>query len=78
MVRVPRANPPTVLRSTSLICRQFHQRYAYKFFVRMLFQQLFSSYMYVEKAAKMMFVRKIRANDVDEIDTGCHVKINKT
>jgi len=44
----------------------------------MLFQQLFSSYMYVEKAAKMMFVRKIRANDVDEIDTGCHVKINKT
>jgi len=28
------------------------------FFVRMLFWQLFSSYMYVEKAAKMMLYEK--------------------
>ncbi len=28
----------------------------------------FPSYMYIEKAAKMMFVWKMRAYDVDEID----------
>jgi len=28
---------------------QFHQRFTYKFLVRTLFRQLFSSYMYVEK-----------------------------
>ncbi len=30
-----------------------------KFFVQALFRQLFYSYMYVEKAAEMMFVQKI-------------------
>ncbi len=30
----------------------------------------FPSYMYVEKAAEMMFVQKTRAYNVDEIDTG--------
>ncbi len=38
-------------------------------FVRTLFQHLFSSYMYVVKAAKMTFVRKICTFNVDEIDT---------
>jgi len=38
------------------------------FFVPMSFWQLFSSYMYVEKADKMMFVHKIRTFKVDEID----------
>ncbi len=47
----------------------FHQRYTYKFYVRILFQQLFSSYAYVEKAAKMTFVRKICTYNIDEIDT---------
>ncbi len=40
-------------------CRQFHQHFTCKFFVRTSFQQLFSSYMYLEKAAKTMFVQKI-------------------
>ncbi len=39
------------------------------FFVRTLFWQLFSSYMYVVKAAKTMFVQKIWTFNVDEIDT---------
>jgi len=39
-------------------CNQFHQHSTYKFFVLTLLQHLFSSYMYVEKAAKTMFVRK--------------------
>jgi len=39
---------------------QFHQHFMYKFFVQTSFWQLFSSYMYVEKAAEMMFVQKIR------------------
>ncbi len=34
-------------------CRQFHQHLTRKFFVQMLFRQLFSSYMYVVKAAEM-------------------------
>ena len=38
---------------------QFHQHLTHKFFVPMSFRQLFSSYMYVEKAAKTTFVRKI-------------------
>jgi len=41
----------------------------YKFFVRTLFWQLFSSYMYVEKAAETTFVQKICMKNVDEIDT---------
>jgi len=47
------------LQSTIPSCSQFHQRFTYKFFVRTLFRQLFSSYMYVEKAAKTTFVQKI-------------------
>jgi len=42
-------------------CRQFHQYFKYKFFVQTLFWQLFSSYMYIEKAAKTTFVQKMRA-----------------
>ncbi len=34
----------------------------------MSFWQLFSSYMYILKAAKTMFVRKICTFNVDEID----------
>ncbi len=37
-------------------CSQFHQHFMYNFFVQMLFWQLFSSYMYVEKAAETTFV----------------------
>ncbi len=37
---------------------QFHQHFTYEFFVRTLFRQLFSSYMYVEKAAATLFVQK--------------------
>ena len=37
---------------------QFRQRYMSEFFVWTLFQQLFSSYMYVVKAAKMTSVQK--------------------
>jgi len=37
---------------------QFHQHFTYEFFVRTLFRQLFSSYMYVEKAAATSFVQK--------------------
>jgi len=39
------------------------------FFVWTSYQQLFSSYMYVEKAAKTMFVQRICTFNVDEIDT---------
>ncbi len=39
--------------------RQFHQHFTYKFLVQMSFQQLSSSYMYVEKAAETMLVQKI-------------------
>jgi hypothetical protein len=34
----------------------------------MLFWQLFSSYMYVEKAAETTFIQKICMKNVDEID----------
>jgi len=34
-----------------------------------LFRQLFSSYMYLVKAAETMFEQKIRTFNVDEIDT---------
>jgi len=47
---------------------QFHQHFTYEFSVQALFQQLFSSYMYVEKAAKTTFIRKICTENVDEID----------
>jgi len=40
-----------------------------EFFLSTLFWQLFSSYMYVIKAAKMTFVQKICTFNVDEIDT---------
>jgi hypothetical protein len=39
-----------------------------RFFVRMSFWQLLSSYMQVENAPKKTFVRKICAFNVDEID----------
>jgi hypothetical protein len=39
------------------------------FFVLTMFWQLFSSYMYVVKAAKMTIIRKISTFNVDEIDT---------
>ncbi len=41
-----------------MIFRQFHQREAHEFFVQTLFWQLFSSYMYVVKAAKTMLYEK--------------------
>ncbi len=47
---------------------QFHQHYMCQFFVQTLFWQLFSSYMYVVKAAKTTFIQKTRAYKVDEID----------
>ncbi len=53
---------------------QFHQRFMHKFFVRKSFRQLFSSYMYVEKAAETMLVRKICMYKVDEIDTNVQLK----
>jgi len=41
----------------------------HKFFVQTLFWQLFSSYMYVVKAAaEMTFIQKIPMLNVDEID----------
>jgi len=43
----------------SFLISDYHQHFNNKFFVRSLFWQLFSSYMYVEKAAEMMFVQKI-------------------
>jgi len=45
--------------TNDLLGCKFHQRFTREFFVRMLFWQLFSCYMYIEKAAKMTFVRKI-------------------
>jgi len=57
------------IRLKSLTRGQFHQRYAREFFVQKSFQQLFSSYMYLEKAAKTMFIWKICAYNVYEIDT---------
>ncbi len=47
------------LSASTCSCRQFHQHFTYEFFVRMLFWQLFSSYMYIEKAAKTTFIQKI-------------------
>jgi len=47
---------------------QFHQCFTRKFFIRTLFRLLFSSYMYIVKAARSTFVQKTRAYDVDEID----------
>jgi len=38
---------------------QFHQHFAYEFFVQTLFLQLFSSYMYVEKAVETTFIQKM-------------------
>jgi len=39
------------------------------FFEQMSFRQLFSSYMYVVKAAETTYVRKICTFNIDEIDT---------
>ncbi len=38
-----------------------------------MFWQLLSSYMYVAKAAKTTFVRKICTFNIDEIDNRCHL-----
>jgi hypothetical protein len=38
-----------------------------------LLWQLFSSYMYIEKAAESTFVQKICTQNVDEIDTWCNL-----
>jgi hypothetical protein len=46
---------------------QFHQSITYEFSVRTLFWQLFSSYTYVEKAAKTKFIQKIHTKNADEI-----------
>jgi hypothetical protein len=48
--------------------RQFHQRSMPAFFLHTLFWQLFSSYMYVEKASKTTVVQKICTSNVEEID----------
>jgi len=37
---------------------QFHQHFTYEFFIGTSFWQLFSSYMYIEKTAKITFVQK--------------------
>jgi len=50
-------------------CSQFHQRYMREFFIHTLFQQLFSTYMYVVKAAETTFVQKIFTFNVDKFDT---------
>jgi len=55
--------------SKMLSWAQFHQHSLYEFFVQTSFRQLFSSYMYVEKAVKTTFVQKRRKFNVDEIDT---------
>jgi len=48
---------------------QFHQRSTYKFFVRTYVLAAFTTYVQLEKAAKMMFVQKTRTFYVVEIDT---------
>jgi len=45
-------------------------------FVQTSFRQLFSSYVYVEKAAKTTFVQKRCAFNIDEIDTWCGMNSN--
>ncbi len=60
---------PTTTLTTDLDQVSISSTFLHAFFVRMSFRQLFSSYMYIEKAAKMMFVRKRRTFNDDEIDT---------
>ncbi len=45
-----------------IICRQFHQRFSYEFFVGMLF---FYVHVTREKLPKQRFVRKMRVYNVD-------------
>jgi len=47
------------LKHIFLSSSQFHQHFLYKFFVQTLFWQLFSSYMYIEKAVETTFIRNI-------------------
>ncbi len=56
---LPCPHQPLIHPQSGLSCSQFHQHFTYNFFVRTLFQQLFSCYMYLEKAGKMTFVWKI-------------------
>jgi hypothetical protein len=52
-----------VAKLTDQFCSQFHPHFMNKFSVPTLFQQLFSTYMYVENAAELplyeKFVRKM-------------------
>ncbi len=59
------------LKNVENYCSQFHQHFMYEFFVQTLYWQLFSSYMYIEKAAELTFVQKICTENIDEIDTWC-------
>jgi len=47
---------------------QFHQRSTYEFFVQTYVLAAFTTYLQLEKAAEMTFVRKTRAYKVDEND----------
>ncbi len=57
----PKQNPvfARVMKTEIVTYGQFHQHFTHKVFAQMLFWQLFSSYMYEEKAAKMTFIWKI-------------------
>ncbi len=50
-------------------CSQFHQRFCERVFCTNVISAAFLVTCTVEKAAKMMFVRKICTFNVDEIDT---------
>ncbi len=48
---------------------QFHKHFTHEYFVLTLCWQLFSCYMYIERAAETTFVQKICKYNIDEIDT---------
>ncbi len=56
-------------------CRQFHQRWTSKFFVRKSFLAAFLVTFWLWWTYESTFVRKIRAFNVDEIDTLSPVKV---
>ncbi len=56
--------------------RQFHQCFLRIFLYKRRFGSFFSSYVYVEKAAKTTFVQKRCAFNIDEIDTWCGMNSN--
>jgi len=55
---------------------QFHQRSTYEFFVPTYISAAFSTYVQLEKSAKMTFIWKTRTFYVDEIDTRGHHRIS--